>query len=105
MEPFPGRLNSGEPKEGDLAQPYLPPEGSRLETALKGSNLEYFLPGLPELEQQVILIRNGLGGHEKETLDRTAQLLDFSREWIRQVENRALQRLTDLVEERQRTNT
>ncbi len=115
MEPFPRASRSEELPTGSASeeglesdqpvQPYRAPEGSRLEVALGDGNLEYLLPGLPELEQEIILRRNGLGGHEKTTLDRTGQLLNYSRERIRQLENQALRRLAILAEERRRQNT
>ena len=115
MEPSPHPTNSeklpattGEENIGSdqhaPSEPYRVPEGSRLNTTLGGENLEYFLTGLPEREQTIILMRNGLGGYEKTTLDRTAQLLGLSREWVRQLENQALGRLALLVEEHRRSS-
>lgn len=118
MEPFPhipdpeespvaatGEQGLGSDQPAPSEEPYHVPEGSRLETTLKGESLEYFLPKLPEREQQIILMRNGLGGYDKTTLDRTGQLLNLSREWIRQLENHALRKLAVLVEEHRRFNT
>lgn len=101
----PGEENFGSDQPASSEEPYIVPEGSRLKAALEGGSLEYFLPGLPEREQQIILMRNGLGGYDKTTLDRTGQLLDISREWTRQLENQALRRLAVLVEEHRRLNT
>ena len=86
-------------EEEDEGKSYIPLEGSKLEAALAGSDLQLLLSELPEIEQQVILMRNGLGGYEQTTIDRTAQLLGYSREWGRQLENRALARLVTLAVE------
>ena len=90
MEPLPNLPNPEKPPgtiggesldaEQSLASgPYRVPEGSRLETVLGDGSLKDFLPELPEREQMIILMRNGLGSYEKTTIDRTAQLIDYSR--------------------------
>ncbi len=101
MEPHPSPAGPGEEKLKDPAQ-FIPLEGSRLAEALDGEDLLYLLPGLPEIEQEVILRRNGLGDFDKETIDRVGQQIGYSREWARQLENSALRRLRGLVEEKRR---
>ena len=97
-------------EENDTPQEdlWVVPPGSRLETALGDlstalydgrSWTERLMDGLPETEQEVIKRRFGLGGFEPGTFEDVGHAMNYSREWIRQLQNRALGRLSILAEE------
>jgi RNA polymerase primary sigma factor len=51
------------------------------------------LHGLAERERRVLILRFGLAGAEALTLQSIADLLQISRERVREIENRALRKL------------
>lgn len=92
----------------DSAELWIVPPGSRLEAALGDlataqiagkPAIEYLLPALPEREQEIIKLRNGLGGYPRTTFDNVGHVLDLSRERIRQLDNEAMAKLAKLAEE------
>jgi RNA polymerase primary sigma factor len=74
----------------------LPEEEAAL--ALRGQALSAALRALTEREQQVIVLRYGLGGSEPMTLEEIGRRLDLTRERVRQVELHALNRLAQMHE-------
>ncbi|WP_067549074.1 sigma factor-like helix-turn-helix DNA-binding protein [Nocardia crassostreae] len=51
------------------------------------------LSGLPEREAQVVALRYGLDGSDPRTLEEVGRLFGVSRERIRQLEAKAMQKL------------
>jgi RNA polymerase primary sigma factor len=49
--------------------------------------------GLPEREGAVLQLRYGLGGEEPKSLEEIGRVLGLTRERVRQIEARALERL------------
>lgn len=87
---------------------WVVPAGSRLEFALGDLSaaeydgrpwIEHLVDGLPDVEQEVIKRRFGLGGFEPSTFEEAGHAMDYSREWIRQLQNRALGRISVLAQE------
>jgi RNA polymerase primary sigma factor len=66
--------------------------------ALRGQALSAALRALSEREQEVIVLRYGLGGAEPMTLEEIGRRLDLTRERVRQVELHALNRLAQMHE-------
>ncbi|WP_330183050.1 sigma-70 family RNA polymerase sigma factor [Nocardia sp. NBC_01503] len=75
-----------------LADAAPDPSVTVTEGALRGQ-LGRVLSGLPEREAQVIALRYGLDGAEPRTLEEVGRLFGVSRERIRQIESKAMQRL------------
>jgi RNA polymerase sigma factor (sigma-70 family) len=99
---------SPEPTEPTDEDRWIVPAGSRLEVVLGDmsaerfgdqSLIEHILLGLPEREQEIVKMRFGLGGYQQMTFEAVGRELDLTREWIRQLQNQALERLGVLVEE------
>jgi RNA polymerase sigma factor (sigma-70 family) len=55
--------------------------------------LEQFLSHLTERDYQVIILRYGLAGHQKQTLEEVGGILGCTRERVRQIEKRTLNKL------------
>lgn len=60
-------------------------------------HLRQLLDDLGERERRVLDLRFGLGGHPPRTLREAGRILGISRERVRQIENRALRQLRDLL--------
>ncbi|MCL4354526.1 sigma-70 family RNA polymerase sigma factor [Patescibacteria group bacterium] len=75
-----------------------------IEIKQKKENLTTALDNLPYRERKVIEFRYGLGGRETMTLQQVADVFNVSRERIRQIEAKALDRL-DNEKNRRRFNT
>ncbi len=81
---------------GDMVADPVPPEPAaamdqlRLEQATKSA-----LTVLPERERQILRWRFGLGREDRHTLEQIGNRLGLSRERVRQLERRALERLRD----------
>ena len=59
------------------------------------------LDNLNDREKEVLSMRFGLGGHEPQTLEDISRALGCTRERIRQIQNKALSRLRNLLPESQ----
>ena len=62
-------------------------------TALLTQHVGQVLHGLPERERRVLALRFGLAGADEHRLQGVADMLQVSRERVRQIENRALRKL------------
>ncbi|NNH74601.1 sigma-70 family RNA polymerase sigma factor [Nocardia uniformis] len=93
-EPISLHLPVGEDGElGALLADRAPgPSETVTESALRGQ-LAKALRTLPEREAQVIALRYGLDGHEARTLEEIGRLFGVSRERVRQIEAKAMQKL------------
>ena len=56
-------------------------------------NLKKAIEDLPEREQQIICLRYGLNNQQPKTLLELSNIFNLTRERIRQIEQRAIQRL------------
>jgi RNA polymerase primary sigma factor len=88
----------GDTELGDLiaAEPEEPL--ADLEVSLRAELLERALEELPERDARVLRLRFGLGGNEPQTLDQVGRELGLTRERVRQIERRALERLANARE-------
>jgi RNA polymerase primary sigma factor len=88
----------GDTELGDLiaAEPEEPL--ADLEVSLRAELLERALEELPERDARVIRLRFGLGGNEPRTLEQVGRELGLTRERVRQIERRALERLANARE-------
>lgn len=96
-EPISLHMPIGEEGEGGELGGILPDRGpdpseTVAETALR-AQLGKALRTLPEREAQIIALRYGLDGHEARTLDEIGRLFGVSRERVRQIEAKAMQKL------------
>jgi RNA polymerase primary sigma factor len=91
----------GEEEDAVLGD-FVPGEGplpeEEVALALRGEALSAALRALSEREQQVIVLRYGLGGSDPMTLEEIGRRLDLTRERVRQVELNALSRLAQMHE-------
>ena len=76
----------------------IPDESARtpaeiLETENQHAVIEQLVEGLPERDAQVIKLRFGLNGYEAQTLDEIGTKLGITRERVRQIESKALQKM------------
>lgn len=63
--------------------------------------LDQFLENLTEKEADIIISRFGLHGHEVETLEEIGQRYHVTRERIRQIERKALDKLSSINAKKQ----
>lgn len=63
------------------------------------SEVASLLHRLPDREKTILKYRYGLGGVKKETLETVAQRFNITRERVRQLQNRAVATLRDMMEE------
>ncbi|MFB7718038.1 RNA polymerase sigma factor RpoD/SigA [Nocardia sp. NPDC056100] len=75
-----------------LADSAPDPSVTVTEAAARG-RIRQVLAGLPEREAQVITLRYGLDGAEPRTLEEVGRLFGVSRERVRQIESKGMQRL------------
>jgi RNA polymerase primary sigma factor len=97
---------SDEPGDGErlveLSQrSVIPPADHDLMNQAFREEVERMLLGLKPREREVIELRYGLGGEEPQTLDEVGRRLQLSRERIRQIEERAKEKLRPLARSRQ----
>ena len=71
---------------------YRSPEVQTKNNALKGS-IENLLSTLPEREKKIISCRFGINGEQPRTLEQLGEIMGYSKERIRQIENEALKKL------------
>ena len=86
-------LDEDRPMRGDLIGPDLSGREDRDESEYLQNRLGRMLGQLPEREQQVISLRYGLSGETPRTLEQVGQLLEISRERVRQLQLRAIDQL------------
>jgi RNA polymerase primary sigma factor len=66
--------------------------------SLQCTEIEHALSALPERERQVIELRFGLNSNQPQTLEEVGRAFGLTRERIRQIESRTLERLASLPE-------
>ncbi len=69
-----------------------------LETSMRTETLARILARLSPRERGMLELRYGLGGNRPRTLDEVGRVFNVTRERVRQIESRALQRLRELVD-------
>ncbi|WP_333784860.1 RNA polymerase sigma factor RpoD/SigA [Thermocrinis sp.] len=69
----------------------------RVLSEILGREIEDMLEKLPEKERRVVELRFGLGGEEPRTLREIGDILNISRERVRQLETRALRKLRNMA--------
>ncbi|RKY38699.1 MAG: hypothetical protein DRP75_03975, partial [Candidatus Omnitrophota bacterium] len=78
-----------------LSKDFLPPEFAEIENK---ERIVHLLELLPEREREVLCIRYGLLQGSAHTLEQTAKVFKISKERVRQVEKRAINRLKLFLE-------
>ena len=66
-------------------------------------NITRWLNQLDEQQKQVIMLRFGLGDHDAHTLEDTADTLEITREKVRQIQMKALQKLKQITKDEKRS--
>ena len=72
-----------------------------IEELNKFSHVTEWLAGLPENEQEILELRFGLNDREPQTLDTIGSKFGVTRERIRQIESKSLDKLRKILEEKQ----
>jgi len=75
-----------------IADPTGGPE-AQVESILRRENVFRVLNTLPDLLKTVIILYYGLDGEGKKSLEKVGKRLGFTKEWIKQLKNRALEEL------------
>jgi RNA polymerase primary sigma factor len=83
----------------NLLQTMSDPEGDRTGDVDSDETVQKLINGLRPREQQVLSLRFGLGGRERLSLSQVGKVLEVSKERVRQIQDRALQKLRTLAEE------
>ena len=82
-----------------LLQTMSDPEGNRTLDADTEEVVERLVKTLRPREQEVLSLRFGLGGRERLSLSQVGKVLAVSKERVRQIQDRALQKLRDMAEQ------
>lgn len=82
-----------------LLQTMSDAEGNRTGDVDTDEAVERLVRTLRPREQEVLSLRFGLGGRERLSLSQVGKVLDVSKERVRQIQDRALQKLRDLAEQ------
>ena len=82
-----------------LLQTMSDPEGDRTDDVDMDEAISRLLQGLRPREQEVLGLRFGLGGKPKLSLSQVGKVLGVSKERIRQIQDRALEKLRAVAEE------
>jgi RNA polymerase primary sigma factor len=77
----------------NLLQSICDPEGDRTSQVDTDEAVSRLMEVLRPCEQEVLSLRFGLGGRERLSLSQIGRLLDVSKERVRQIEDRALEKL------------
>lgn len=88
----------GEGDEASLGEFVIDSENNPAESALQElvkRKIEDILSTLAPREKQVIMLRYGLGDGRPHTLEEVAQIMEVTRERIRQIEQKSLKKLKD----------
>lgn len=72
-----------------------------IEELNKFSHVSEWLNGLPENEQEILELRFGLNDRDPQTLDTIGSKFGVTRERIRQIESKSLEKLRKILEEKQ----
>jgi RNA polymerase primary sigma factor len=83
----------------NLLQAMSDPEGDRTGDVDTDEAVQKLITTLRPREQQVLALRFGLGGKERLSLSQVGRVLDVSKERVRQIQDRALQKLRTIAEE------
>jgi RNA polymerase primary sigma factor len=83
----------------NLLQTISDPEGDVASQVDATEAVSHLMETLRPREQEVLALRFGLGGRERLSLSRVGRLLDVSKERVRQIEDRALEKLKARAEE------
>jgi RNA polymerase sigma factor (sigma-70 family) len=76
-----------------VADPNVPDPGERVDEQVTRRSVEKLLRCLPKREKHILVQRFGLGEREPRTLQYVADEMGLSRERVRQIEKRALERI------------
>lgn len=82
-----------------LQQTINDPEGDRTGVVDTDETIDQLLQVLRPREQQVVCLRFGLGGSPRLSLSQVGKVLAVSKERVRQIQDRALQKLRAVAEE------
>jgi RNA polymerase primary sigma factor len=83
----------------NLLQTMSDPEGDRTGDVDSDEAVHKLILGLRPREQQVLSLRFGLGGRERLSLSQVGKVLEVSKERVRQIQDRALQKLRTTAEQ------
>ena len=82
-----------------LMQTMTDPEGDRTEDVDMDETVTKLMQALRPREQEVLALRFGLGGKEKLSLSQVGKVLEVSKERVRQIQDRALEKLRVVADE------
>ena len=82
-----------------LLQTMSDPDGDRTSHVDTDETIDRLMQTLRPREQQVLSLRFGLGGRERLSLSQVGKVLDVSKERVRQIQDRALEKLRQVAEE------
>ena len=86
-------------RDFNLLQTISDPDGDRTAQVDTDETVGRLMEVLRPREQEVLSLRFGLGGRERLSLSQVGRLLDVSKERIRQIEDRALEKLKARADE------
>ena len=82
-----------------LLQTMSDPEGNQTAEIDSGEAVQKLIGSLRPREQQVLALRFGLGGRERLSLSQVGKELSVSKERVRQIQDRALNKLRTMAKE------
>ena len=82
-----------------LLQTMCDPDGDRTEDVDLDETVTRLLQSLRPREQQVLALRFGLGGNPRLSLSQVGKVLEVSKERVRQIQDRAMEKLREAAEE------
>lgn len=88
----------------NLLQTMSDPDGDRTAEVDTDEAVQELIMSLRPREQQVLALRFGLGGRERLSLSQVGKVLDVSKERVRQIQDRALQKLRIMAEQENLVN-
>ncbi len=96
-------LNTSYNAQSDLTllQSINDPDGDETEAFDRLEAIDKMLENLPPREQLILALRYGLGGKPQLSLSQVGKALEVSKERVRQIQDRALERLRSTVEAKQ----
>jgi RNA polymerase primary sigma factor len=89
----------GAESDFSLLQTMSDPEGDRTGVVDMGEAVGRLMEGLRPREQEVLALRFGLGGKPRLSLSQVGKVLEVSKERVRQIQDRAIEKLRDLAAE------